>query len=185
MKKRNIKSLTIGLLTITLLGTVLVGCSDTDNKKVDSTNDSENQEDVIGIPEEDSGYRNLVLNELIEYEDFTMIVTNYKLVKDQEGKDALVITYDWENKLDEPQSPFVTYNIKGYQDSVETGNSSIVEGIDLEATEKEYKTGEKLKGGQATIDILDIEKDLLLELSEQSPSSNKKYSTTIKLSDLE
>lgn len=124
----------------------------------------------------------LELGETVVLGDYEVTVTNYRLSKDFEGKDVLVITYNWKNNSKDTMSPFVTLLFKGFQDGVETDDSFLVEDVDLRVGQKEVKPGASIENCFATVGITDISKPLELELDKPISLSSNPYKTTIDLS---
>lgn len=139
-------------------------------EQVEETSEEENatEESEVAEPEEAEAASNeITLGEPIEFDGFTITVQGYELSTDMDGKDALVIHYDWENTSEETASPFMTFIFKGFQNGVETGDDIfMVEGVDLSVGQSEVRPGGKVEGASDTVAIEDLSVPLELELDE-------------------
>lgn len=159
-----------------------------DDKEADESADEEesSSDDIEESNEVSEGDDySIVLDEPIEFGDFTMTITNFSLGVDYEGNDALIIEYDWENTSEESASPFMTFHLKAFQDNVETDDAIMVDGVDLGIGQKEIKSGGEVTGAQDIVGIEDLDQPLELELEELFSFDDEVYSTTIDLSELE
>lgn len=151
-----------------------------DQEKTQKDEEKEKEEVV-----EESIVNEIVLGEPIDLGEYTIIIQEYRLAKDYEGNDALIIEYDWMNDSENTTSPFITFNIKGFQDDVETDFAIMVEGADVGTGQKDVKPGGSIEGAQTTVSISDIEKPLELELDELFSFNREPFITEIDLSDLD
>lgn len=133
-------------------------------------------------PKEES--KELVLDQPITLGDFEVTVKEYRLSKDYDGKDVLVITYNWKNNSNETTAPYMSIMFKGFQDGVETDDMLFVDDVDLGVGQKEVKPGASIENCFATVGITDLSKPLELELDELITLSSDPYKTTIDLSTL-
>ncbi|MEI3600179.1 MULTISPECIES: DUF5067 domain-containing protein [unclassified Oceanobacillus] len=188
----------LGLLIAGLL--VLSACGDTNNESGQQeenaepeTNDvaqneeieeaEEEQEEEVEV-EESSG-NEIVLGEPINVGEYEMTIQSYSLGVDYDGKDALIIEYDWVNNSDESASPFMTFMLKGFQDGVETDEVFMVDDVDLSIGQKEVRPGGSIEGAQDIVGIDDLSKPLELELDELMSFESNPYLVEIDLSTLE
>lgn len=150
--------------------------------------EEEPDEDNVEEPEEEQAEdsdREIVLGEPMQLEDYTMTIQSYSLGTDYEGKDALIVTYDWENNSDDSASPFMTFILKGFQDNVETESVFMVDGVDAGTGQKEVRPEGKIEGAQTTVGIDDLEQPLELELDVLISFTSDPYTTTLDLSTIE
>lgn len=133
--------------------------------------------------EEDTS-NEIILGEPISIGDYTMTIQSYELATDYEGKDALIINYDWVNNSDDTTAPFMTFILKGFQNGVETGDVFMVDGIDLGIGQSEVRPEGVIEGAQAAIGIDDLSQPLELELDELMSFEDNAYTTMIDLSNL-
>lgn len=134
---------------------------------------------------EESNGNEIVLGEPIELGEYTLIIQGYSLGVDYEGNDALIIEYDWVNNSEDTTSPFMTFNLKGFQDDVETDYSIMVEGADIGTGQKDVRPGGTIEGAQTTVSISDITKPLELELNELFSLNSDPFIAEIDLSKLD
>lgn len=135
--------------------------------------------------EEETEGDGIILGEPIDLDEYTLTIQNYKLSKDYDGNDALIIEYDWINNSEDTARPFMTFNIKGFQDGVETDYAIMVEGADLATSQKEIRPGGSIEGAQTTVSISDMNKPLEIELDESFSFNSEPIITEIDLSDLD
>jgi len=127
----------------------------------------------------------ITLGEPMEIGDYTLTIQSYNLGTDSEGKDALIINYDWVNNSEEATTPFMTFSLKGFQDGVETSDVFMVDGVDLGIGQKEVQSGGQIEGAQAVVGIDDMSIPLELELDELITFEENAYTTEIDLSTIE
>lgn len=125
------------------------------------------------------GDNTIVIGKPIHFDDFNIVITELKVVKTWDKKDALRITYDWTNTSDVDQSPFISFKIKGFQNGVETDGLTISDHIDLGSSQKTIKPGAKIKGAHDAVFIENMNAPLLLELSELFSWDGEVYSMEI------
>ena len=126
--------------------------------------------------EQDGG---LVLGKPIEFSDFTLTIKEFKIVADDEGNKGLKYTYDWENTGDKSNMPFMTFDLKGFQDGVETDDKIFMANdVDLGIGQKEVRKGGKVTA-EGVVDIDDMNKPLELELTESFSFSDDSYELVI------
>lgn len=134
---------------------------------------------------EESKTEEITLGEPLNLGEYTIVIQSYDLAKDFEGNDALIIEYDWVNDSEETTSPIMTYNIKGFQDGVETDHAVMVDGVNLETEQKKVKPGGEIEGAQTTVGISDVSKPLELELDELISFNKEPYTVELDLSELD
>lgn len=116
--------------------------------------------------------------------DYEITIISYSLSKDYEGNDALIVNYKFVNNSDKPAAPFIAVNFSGFQDSVETDNPFMVEGVDFGPGQKELKPGGEIEA-QTALGISDLEKPFELEIKETFSFSDKgTVKTTLDLNNL-
>lgn len=147
--------------------------------------EEESKEEKPKEEEEPASDQKLELGKTLKVGKFDVTVQKYELAKDYEGKDALVIYYDWKNNSDEATAPYLSINFKGFQDGVETDSTPIIESVDYGIGQKDVKAGAELKDIQAAVSISDMSKPLELELDELITFTSNPYTATIDLSTLQ
>lgn len=176
------------IFTILLSVILLASCSSSKEKEVEKVQETTQTTEATTQEQPKKEVDNNTTIELgkpIEFESFTITVQSLSLGKDYEGKDALIINYDWENTGEESTYPFFTFNFKGFQNAVETTDVFMVEGVDLGIGQKETKPGGIITGAQDVIGIDDTTLPLELELEETFSFTSKVYSMIIDLSTLQ
>ena len=178
----------IALVAMFIIGAIGGGDVEDTTKEEPETeevveNENLDEEEQTEIAEQSTN--DIVIGEPMKIGEYTLTVTGYELVKDYEDKDALVINYDWENNSDEEASPFMTFIFKAFQDSVETDDVFVMDGVDLGIGQKEIKAGGKIEGAQAVVGIDNLDEPLLLEVDELITFDKNPYSVELNLSELE
>ena len=178
----------IALVAMFIIGAIGGGDVEDTTKEEPETeevveNENLDEEEQTEIAEQSTN--DIVIGEPMKIGEYTLTVTGYELVKDYEDKDALVINYDWENNSDEEASPFITFIFKAFQDSVETDDVFVMDGVDLGIGQKEIKAGGKIEGAQAVVGIDNLDEPLLLEVDELITFDKNPYSVELNLSELE
>lgn len=120
----------------------------------------------------------IVIGTPIVFDKFTVTITKLSIVKDWDDKPVLKINYDWENTGDESVMASFTFLIKGFQDGVETDDTSISDEIDLGLGQKEVRPGGKVSA-EDSVGIADMAKPLELELTELFSFSDGAYTMVI------
>ena len=173
---------------------LLTACGDDGGNVEDTTKEEPETEEVVeneNLDEEEQAEiaeqstNDIVIGEPMKIGEYTLTVTGYELVKDYDDKDALVINYDWENNSDEEAYPFMTFIFKAFQDSVETDDVFVMDGVDLSIGQKEIKAGGKTEGAQAVVGIDNLDEPLLLEVDELITFDKNPYSVELNLSELD
>lgn len=181
MRKKWLSLLVAGLL-------VLTACGNNNSESGQQETNEDPEENITQEEKEekakDSSGNEIVLGIPIDLGDYVVTIQNYKLGADQDGKDALIVEYDWVNESEESAAPFMTFSLKAFQDGVETDDVFMVEGVDLSIGQKEVKPGGSIQGAQDVVGISDINKPLELEIEEAFSFSSKPYTTVIDLSTL-
>lgn len=100
--------------------------ADTDNKepvtqKDDETEETKASEGTLG--------------------DYAIKFTGFSLSKDYEGKDVIIVSYDFTNNSDEAEAAIWAVNIKAFQDGVELETAFVLDNDDIDNSTKEIKSG--------------------------------------------
>ena len=116
---------------------------------------------------------------------YTIVFTEYKIVKDTNNKPVLRVTYNWKNNDDKSAYPFMTFSLKGFQDKVETDNMVMVlNNVDLGKGQKEIKPGGEIKGAHTIVGIESLDKPLTLELDKSISFKKKPFTVELNLKDI-
>lgn len=175
------RRVTLAGLSLALAANVLVAlptqsfANESSDQKVESSADEKDKK---------SNEREIVVGKPVKIGNDTLTITDLSLGTDFEGKDALIITYDFENGSKEAVTPTFQIHFKGYQDGVQTDDLFMVDGVDLGIGQKEIKPGAKITDAQAVVGITDLSKPLLLEVDELISFTSKPYSLEVDLSKL-
>lgn len=182
------------MMLISMSALVLGACSDTVEEEPtdDEVSTSEVVEDVEAaevssegeVVEEEKALE-IVLGQPMELGDYTVTFQSYSLGVDYEGKDALIINYDWVNNSDDTTAPFMSFVTKAFQDGVETGDVFMVDGVDLGIGQSEVKPGAQITGAQDIVAIEDLSKPLVLEVEEMFSFDSEVHSTILDLTTLQ
>lgn len=73
--------------------------------------------------------------------DYEIKFTGFSLSKDYEGKDVIIVSYDFTNNSDEADAAIFALTIKAYQDGVELETAFVLENEDIDNATKEIKSG--------------------------------------------
>ena len=98
--------------------------------------------------------------------DVVVTVKSLSFVKDSDGKTALKVVSDWENKSEKTNSPFYSYIITGFQDGEEMDLPFVLDGVDYAKGQEEVGPGEKIEGVETVVEIADMNKPMELVLEE-------------------
>lgn len=126
----------------------------------------------------------IILNQPMMIGNVEVTVLDYSLSTDYEGKNALIIDYKWTNHSDKNESPYLSFHVKGYQDGVETDDVFMVDGVNLENSQKEIKPGGEINA-QTAVGFNDINKPLELEIEEIFSLNDALFTTVLDLNNLE
>ena len=117
----------------------------------------------------------LAVGKTYSFDKFDFTLKSLSLVKGSDEKDALKYTYDWKNKDDDAAMPFMTFQLKGFQDGVEVDSSYFLDDVNLEKEQKQVKKDGEVTDCEAAVGYIDVSKKVELELSETFSFSDKKY----------
>ena len=189
-----------GLLLFGVSTLLLVACGDEDDteesnaineqeieivaEEVEAGEEDEEEEEEFEEVAADTS-NEIILGEPMEIGEYTMTFQSYELGTDYEGKDALIINYDWINNSEDTASPFMTFILKGFQNGVETGDVFMVDGVDLGIGQSEVRPGGKIEGAQDIVAIDDMDTPLELELDELFSFENNEKLVVLDLSELQ
>ena len=163
-----------------------------DDKKVDvanSNNDTEKQEEALTDsveaiePSQTDG--TFELGKPYKLGDVVVTVKSLSFVKDDEGKTALKVVSDWENKSEKTNSPFYSYIITGFQDGEEMDLPFVLDGIDYAKGQEEVGPGEKIEGVETVVEIADMDTPMELVLEEYGNYEAKPLKMTVDLNTIE
>lgn len=177
------------ILLMLALALTLTACQKAEEKKVESkkTVDTVKKEETKKETKEEKKEADgtFKLGQKIEFKKFDITIKSFSKVKDTNGKPVLKVVYDFTNKDEKPVTPFIAFQLKGFQDGVEVDSMPFVmEGVNLEKGQKEIKKGATITDADALVSITDEKKPLELELSESFAFSNEKHTMKLDLSTL-
>ena len=174
-------------LVLLLAGMFLVGCStkQEEKKTSDSTKTEEKKEEKKAEKKEEKSSNSIELNKEMKIGKYSIVFTEYKIIKSTDNKPVLRVTYNWKNNDDKPVAPFMSFSLKGFQDKVETDNMvPVIENVDLGKGQKEIKPGGEIKGAHAIVGIESLDKTLTLELDEFVSFNKKPFTVELNLKDI-
>lgn len=135
--------------------------------------------------EEKKSSNSIELNKEMIVGKYTIVFTEYKIIKDTNNKPVLRVTYNWKNNDDKSAYPFMTFSLKGFQDKVETDNMVMVlNNVDLGKGQKEIKPGGEIKGAHTIVGIESLDKPLTLELDKSISFKKKPFTVELNLKDI-
>ncbi|UPQ86337.1 DUF5067 domain-containing protein [Ignavigranum ruoffiae] len=115
----------------------------------------------------------IVLDQPIELGNFEITVTDFIISKNLAGDDALIINFHFVNNSKEAVMPLMAFEVKGFQNNVETAEPYIAEGINYEPGQKEIRSGGEVDA-QTAIGLNNLEDPIEIELSPSIFYSNLK-----------
>lgn len=86
--------------------------------------------------------------------EYAVKFTDATLAKDYEGKDVIIVSYDFTNNGEESASAMVSITVKAFQDGVELSDAYLIDASDVYNAEnqmKELKTGATLNCQEAYV----------------------------------
>ena len=150
------KFITAFLALILALSLILCGCAPSDKNDSSNTNQTPPTEDVESPDPTDSQHTN---------DESPVILLNKELAKDYEGKDVLVLTFEWTNLTDENTYFSLDVNVKCFQDGVALESAIMID--DTYPTAKaitEVKPGGTIEVAEAFI-LSNMESVVEIEVS--------------------
>lgn len=158
------KFITAFLALILALSLILCGCAPSDKNDSSDTNQTPPTEDVESPDPTDSQRTN---------DESPVILLNKELAKDYEGKDVLVLTFEWTNLTDENTYFLLDVNVKCFQDGVALESAIMLD--DTYPTTKditEVKPGGTIEVAEAFIlsnmeSVVEIEVSPLFTLNDE------------------
>lgn len=121
----------------------------------------------------------IVIGEPIEFDTFTVTIKDFETTTDYDGNPMLIYTYDWVNTGEETESPFMTFDITGFQSGVSTEASPFSENVDYGSGQVEVRPEGAIEGAQGAIGLTSVDEPVELELTEIFSFDDKAYTTTI------
>ncbi len=114
-----------------------------------------------------------------ELGDYYIKIVSATIDKDYEGKDVLVVTYEWTNNGDEEQMFSTAFTAKAYQNGIECTTAYLVDSVDAEKSLTNIKSGATLEVKEAyqLNDTTDVE----VEVTEWISFGDDKVVKTFKL----
>ena len=155
------------------------------NAKTEQTKEERKEERNEEKQEEKKSSNSIELNKEMIVGKYTIVFTEYKIIKDTNNKPVLRVTYNWKNNDDKSAYPFMTFSLKGFQDKVETDNMVMVlNNVDLGKGQKEIKPGGEIKGAHTIVGIESLDKPLTLELDKSISFKKKPFTVELNLKDI-
>lgn len=125
----------------------------------------------------------IVIGKPIIFDNFEIVITEFKVVDTVDGKYALSATYDWINTSDQEEAPIHTFVLRGFQNNVKTDFIVMVEDNSWLAM-KEVEPGGTVTGIHETVPIEDINAPLRLELLERTYTFDEGVVYSLEFEDL-
>ena len=158
------KFITAFLALILALSLILCGCAPSDKNDSSNTNQTPPTEDVESPDSTDSQHTN---------DKSPVILLDKELAKDYEGKDVLVLTFEWTNLTDENTYFLLDVSVKCFQDGVALESAIMID--DTYPTDKaitEVKPGGTIEVAEAFIlsnmeSVVEIEVSPLFTLNDE------------------
>ncbi|MCM1113976.1 MAG: DUF5067 domain-containing protein [Clostridium sp.] len=157
-------------IIMTVAGGFLVGSAVDEALSDDSFLDSALSDSV-------QGEGNIIPGDVIG--DYKCVVTGAKICKDWEGKDAVLITYDFTNNSDEATSFDVALEANAYQDGIGL-ETAILEDEDTDYLDVNIKPGVTKAVNKAYL-LRDTSTAVEIEINEWLSLNDDKIATTVEL----
>lgn len=93
---------------------------------------------------------------------YNIKIVSAKKGKDYADKDVLIVTYQWTNNSDKEQMFSTAFSAKAYQDGVECGGITVVDGVDAQKMLSNIKPGATLEVQDAY--VLNGDSDVEIEV---------------------
>lgn len=152
-----------------------------DDETVESASEQVPDEEAEEEPADTSN--EIVVGEPIEFETFTVTITDFETSTDYDGNPMLVYTYDWVNNGEDTEMPFMTFDITGFQSGVSTESSPFSDSVDYGSGQVEVRPEGVVEGAQGAIGLTSVEEPVELELTETFSFEDNAYTTTINPAD--
>ena len=120
----------------------------------------EPQSTASATPASDAG--NKTLQGEGDIGEYNIKIVSAKTGKDYAGKDVLIVTYQWTNNSDKEKMFSTAFSAKAYQDGVECGGITVVDGVDTQKMLSNIKPGATLEVQDAY--ILKSDSDVEIEV---------------------
>ena len=112
------------LLVAGMLSVSTVGCNNSSNTEVDKPKEQVEQSSNINMQEEKE---EKVVDEMVLSDEHTEIeITGVEMAKDYEGKDALIVKYNYTNKREEANSAMINVYMQAFQNGKEIQSFPII-----------------------------------------------------------
>lgn len=112
------------LLVVGMLSVSIVGCNNSSNTEVDEPKEQVEQSSNLSTQKEKDEE---VVDAMVLSDEYTEIeITGVEIVKDYEGKDALIVKYNYTNKREEPNSAMVNVYMKAFQNGKEIQSAAMI-----------------------------------------------------------
>lgn len=154
---------------------------DVSDENSETTGDASNTETKEAPSSEENA---IEIGKELDFNKFSVEVTEYKIIPAYKNKKALKITYKFTNKSDDVLQPYLQANFRGFQDDVETDSVYAADDINFSVKSKDVKPGASLENCQTAVGIDDMSKPLTLEVSKLISFGNVTYSVTLDLSQI-
>ena len=110
--------------------------------------------------------------------DYHIKIVSATTAKDYEGKEVLVVTYEWTNNGDEEQMFSTAFTAKAYQNGIECTTAYFVDAVDSEKSLTNIKPGASLEVKEAY--ALNDNSDVEIEVTEWISFNDDKVVKTFK-----
>ena len=114
-----------------------------------------------------------------ELGDYYIKIVSATTDKDYEGKDVLIVTYEWTNNGDEEQMFSTAFSAKAYQNGIECASAYFVDSVDAQKSLTNIKPGASLEVQEAY--ALNDTSDVEIEVTEWISFNDDKVVKTFKL----
>lgn len=139
------------IITAAVIASTLCSCGElsTSSDGPDSKSNPQSTTSVSPTPASDS--ENKTLQGEGDIGKYNIKIVSAKKGKDYAGKDVLIVTYQWTNNSDEEQMFSTAFSAKAYQDGIECGGITVVDGVDTQKMLSNIKPGATLEVQDAYI----------------------------------
>jgi hypothetical protein len=153
-------ALTLGIAACDLINTSnLVTVSDLDKSKsassqMESTPTSDPAK-MSPTAEPSQVPLHMNIGDIIKIGAYKVTITEVVRTKDNDGRDAVLVTYDWTNDSKDMSSPIVSIFLSAYQNEVKLKPVHFINGIDMQKGATKVRPGIVVKGLQSCFSTVD------------------------------
>jgi hypothetical protein len=168
-------------MSISMLG-LLAGCVDEPDKSKTDPGDTPEVDEPKSEPSKEEPPKSddytIKIGKPFFLDENEIVLHEVKLGKDWDGKDIIILEFDFTNNSDEDMMPTLGYSIKYFQNGIELDSTPLSDDLDLGIGQKTIKPGITMNGVQAGA-ILEDTSVVTVEFAEFFSFDNTKYTLEV------